>query len=380
MDLILLISSFVQSFIIYIFIYYITKKEITFRSIFVMFSILFFAFSLTYYGQNIKYLLLLPIIFLFNVYILKNNTYKSFLITTTIYVLYVFLTTISHMIGIYLSIEILGLEQVYIVQNIIKIILSISLIISIKDIIHKVIDRLNDADNLLRPIITISSIILIILIGVYGFCFQGMYMFVNSIDRSNYMNLFFLITLTIITFLIVGIIYFINNYIYYKKKVKDIEERSKIDTMTKAFRREFGMKYLKKLISKGKENLIICYIDVNNLKVVNDTFGHQEGDKLLKKITETIRDNIRDEDFLVRLGGDEFLLIINEEDMKIAEILMENIVGELEYINFITDYNYNLSISYGFSKYNSNENITIQELINKADQSMYRHKKEMKNL
>ncbi|MBN7575342.1 hypothetical protein C1H57_09175 [Clostridium sp. 2-1] len=67
--------------------------------------------------------------------------------------------------------------------------------------------------------------------------------------------------------------------------------------------------------SNGK-NIVLCFVDVDRLKIANDTFGHEEGDNLLINVTNILKESIRKTDFIIRLGGDEFLIVFPNITMK----------------------------------------------------------------
>lgn len=123
----------------------------------------------------------------------------------------------------------------------------------------------------------------------------------------------------------------------------------------------------------------VCFLDLDGFKEVNDTLGHAKGDKLLKAVSERIKKAFREDDFVGRLSGDEFILIVEGGDIeqelmfpldRIIKSLSEdfNLYGEVA----------NVSASIGVSLY-PEQGETIQELLSKADQAMYRAKHSGKN-
>ena len=92
-----------------------------------------------------------------------------------------------------------------------------------------------------------------------------------------------------------------------------------IDSMTGVLNRKSGLGLLErelKLAKDNDENLIISFIDVDGLKIINDTFGHEQGDKLLISVAEILKKSIRKTDFAIRMGGDEFLVVFPKTTMK----------------------------------------------------------------
>ncbi len=119
----------------------------------------------------------------------------------------------------------------------------------------------------------------------------------------------YLITLMFLFSLLVGYLVYINRLKYYR-----IKYISEYDPLTKTLNRRAGYRKITDLITKANKHnthFFLCFIDVNGLKLVNDNLGHDMGDSLLKNITDCIKLNIRDKDFIIRLGGDEFLIVLD---------------------------------------------------------------------
>lgn len=153
-----------------------------------------------------------------------------------------------------------------------------------------------------------------------------------------------------------------------------------IDAMTGVLNKKSGLEVLERefeLSNNSMDNLVICFIDVDGLKIVNDTFGHKEGDKLLINITKILKESIRKTDFVIRMGGDEFLVVFPQMTIKEVNNVLERVLVLLDEINNANE-KYNLSISYGFYQYEreTKKELTINELIKRADAEMYKMKRE----
>lgn len=142
------------------------------------------------------------------------------------------------------------------------------------------------------------------------------------------------------------------------------------DHLTGVYNRRFFEEKLKSLDTKQNLPLSIIMSDVNGLKMVNDSFGHDSGDMLLIKAADTIRNACREDDIIARIGGDEFIIILPktsaEEAVKIA-----NRIKELA--QNIKVANVDLSISYGHDTKVIDKQ-SIVEVIANAENHMYRHK------
>ena len=123
----------------------------------------------------------------------------------------------------------------------------------------------------------------------------------------------------------------------------------------------------------GNYKVEVLFIDLDNFKRINDAFGHSKGDKVLKKVSEIIRESIRDEDIPVRYGGDEFVVILKTKDKSIGYIVGERIRRRIEE----TFSQYGLSASYGVAIF-PDDSEDAEELIDIADRRMYEMKREKK--
>ncbi|MFA9398696.1 MAG: GGDEF domain-containing protein [Clostridiaceae bacterium] len=164
------------------------------------------------------------------------------------------------------------------------------------------------------------------------------------------------------------------------KQRKEIEDKlnyyANKDSLTNIFNRRSGLYQLKEQINYVKENpkllLSISYIDINSLKKVNDVYGHNEGDILIKNVTNIINKNISNTDILVRLGGDEFLLIMPNNDYKKALETIKNIKNSLELYNKSKIKTYINSISSGVVEFTPD--LDLESYVNLADNEMYKEK------
>lgn len=156
---------------------------------------------------------------------------------------------------------------------------------------------------------------------------------------------------------------------------------AEIDTMTGALNRRAGINKLEDIFNKSKqyrEKISICFIDINGLKDVNDTLGHNAGDELIKTSLGILKNSITDKDFIVRLGGDEFLIVFPKTEAKEAEEAWNKAVIGFEKINSEDNREYLISVSHGIAEYTPQAKNYLDELISEADKKMYDEKREIK--
>jgi len=142
------------------------------------------------------------------------------------------------------------------------------------------------------------------------------------------------------------------------------------DQLTGLYNRRFFEKELKRLDTNPYFPLTLAMFDVNGLKLTNDAFGHQMGDKLLRVVGETIKNICRKNDIISRIGGDEFILVLPQTSYAETEAIIKRIYREFEQIKLDKVV---ISVSAGWETKNSDEQ-DIMDVFARAEESMYRKK------
>lgn len=125
---------------------------------------------------------------------------------------------------------------------------------------------------------------------------------------------------------------------------------------------------------EGKKVLVI-YVDMNNLKIINDRYGHEEGDFSLKFIAETLSGVMRKKGIAGRIGGDEFACITEYSGDDEGEALLADIYEQFDSYNAGSSKPYNLTVSAGACLLRSTEKLTLKEALTQADEKLYEVKK-----
>jgi diguanylate cyclase (GGDEF)-like protein len=161
---------------------------------------------------------------------------------------------------------------------------------------------------------------------------------------------------------------------------RQVKYFSEFDAMTGVYNRRAGLEKIEKLLASSKScsTNCICFIDINGLKEVNDTLGHEAGDALIKTVVEGIKRNTRESDFISRLGGDEFLIIFEGLAIDQAEEVWSRITQYFSKINETGAYRYLVSVSHGIEEFDCGMQRQIDRVINIADEKMYREKIQIK--
>ncbi len=126
----------------------------------------------------------------------------------------------------------------------------------------------------------------------------------------------------------------------------------------------------------GGQTIALAYIDLDNFKAINDTFGHSVGDQLLKLAAQTIKKNLRDGDMMARLGGDEFAVLLpgatEDSSLTVMKRMREHFMNE------VTERKWPVSFSMGLVLFKKIPD-SVDEMIKKADNLMYTVKDSGKN-
>jgi len=139
------------------------------------------------------------------------------------------------------------------------------------------------------------------------------------------------------------------------------------------------LKYAVKHAKRYNKNMALFFIDLDHFKEINDSLGHQIGDKVLIEVTKRFKSQIRDDDTLSRLGGDEFTIIMeNLEKVHHASILAEKIQQVLTNAMHIDGHTFYITCSIGISAY-PQDSKDIENLLKYADLAMYKAKDEGRN-
>ncbi|MCP4320659.1 MAG: diguanylate cyclase [Alteromonadales bacterium] len=164
-----------------------------------------------------------------------------------------------------------------------------------------------------------------------------------------------------------------------KKREREAIERSNLDPLTNLPNRRLLEQKLERTFTKAKQShkfIAFMYIDLDNFKDINDTYGHSVGDAILVGTAKRLQHCVRQSDIVSRLGGDEFLVVMdNLEDKSLVPLLANKVLNEFKKPFKIQTHLLDAEASIGVSIY-LNNGCNIQALIQLADEAMYQAKKE----
>lgn len=166
-----------------------------------------------------------------------------------------------------------------------------------------------------------------------------------------------------------------------KQAEEELKKLARIDSLTGCYSRGYGLELLDrqiKLSHRSKSPLLLAFLDIDGFKAINDTFGHDEGDKVLKEVANLFKSTLREVDIICRMGGDEFLLISLDSSLQDASLIKERLNKNLTKLNHSLKKPYKIGLSIGLSCYDPANPQPMDELIRIADKKMYEEKKKKK--
>jgi diguanylate cyclase (GGDEF)-like protein len=157
-------------------------------------------------------------------------------------------------------------------------------------------------------------------------------------------------------------------------KVTKLSQKIQFDSLTGAYKKSYFNQHLEKLITDQEEGVVVV-LDLDNFKQVNDTYGHQIGDEVLKEFVTVIQDNIRSDDVFARWGGEEFLLLLKHTEIENALKKVEDLRSVLNGHTF--KHVGHLTSSFGVALLDVKDD--LHSVLQRADKALYEAKESGKN-
>lgn len=168
-----------------------------------------------------------------------------------------------------------------------------------------------------------------------------------------------------------------------RKQNQELELLSNKDTLTGTFNRRYLNHILNVELMRAARTdglLSVLMIDIDYFKQINDTFGHQSGDHVLKRMTAEIADSLRDYDLLFRYGGEEFVVLLPDTSHREARNVAQRLCQKVHSIRFSDALaNLRLTVSIGVAEFPGMDIGTAEELLEHADQALYQAKENGRN-
>jgi len=168
-----------------------------------------------------------------------------------------------------------------------------------------------------------------------------------------------------------------------QEKLEIVETEANTDYLTGLYNRRAFMNILNNLFNDFKElnnKFSVILLDIDDFKKINDTYGHDVGDEVIKDIADVLRKYLRPEDIPARIGGEEFAVLITNADRDVAISVAERLRNVMENRHLFIDENTIIDYTASFGVASMDKDIdSPSELLKVADNNLYRAKKEGKN-
>lgn len=168
---------------------------------------------------------------------------------------------------------------------------------------------------------------------------------------------------------------------YYDRRRLEHQQIAETDALTGLKNRHFLQKHLPALINKaqaGRTSLHLAFVDLDGFKLVNDTMGHDVGDAVLVIASRRIHECLREGDIVIRVGGDEFVIILVDADEARVEHIMQRVVLSLKAPMRVGSDSVNISASIGVARHLTGQD--AEPLLLRADTAMYHAKRQGRNM
>ncbi len=130
-----------------------------------------------------------------------------------------------------------------------------------------------------------------------------------------------------------------------------------------------------KRAERTKKGVLFIYADLDGLKLINDTWGHQKGDEALIEAATILKEVFRESDIIARIGGDEFALLVSETPTTYASNVKLRLQRQIEQRNASANREYRISLCIGVAYYDPHNPVSLDKLISIADSAMYENKR-----
>jgi Amt family ammonium transporter len=169
-----------------------------------------------------------------------------------------------------------------------------------------------------------------------------------------------------------------------KKRMNQLYRQASIDSLTGLKNRHNFQRSLDHLLAKSKggtERHVLCYMDLDHFKVVNDVCGHAAGDELLKQIADIFTKSVRASDRLARVGGDEFAILLPQCDLETSKRICNRIIEDIHHYRFTWQQkSFSVGVSIGAIEFDSKYRVSDRsDLMLRVDKACYRAKQNGRN-
>jgi diguanylate cyclase len=163
-----------------------------------------------------------------------------------------------------------------------------------------------------------------------------------------------------------------------ERKLLETTQDAYIDPLTKVFNRKRFDEDIEKFDSSCKVYSVI-FLDIDNFKQINDIYGHAVGDRVLKEVGEILRTYLRRNTYAYRYGGEEFVVVLPNEDIETAKIVAKRLQEVIEHRTVTIDGNKTINFTASFGVAQKREGERFEDVLKRADEALYEAKRSGKN-
>jgi len=197
--------------------------------------------------------------------------------------------------------------------------------------------------------------------------------FTSGVLETFYLNL---LTTLLVTLIIILLIYkMINRHSAKLEKFANYDELTQIQN-----RRVFDENLQQTLLINGRKPVknSILFLDVDDFKKINDSFGHEVGDKVLIRLAKVLKESVREMDLVCRWGGEEFIISLVDASLEDSKKIAEKIRVNIESDSLLNAYiHYSVTASFGLTQIQERD--TLEKILQRVDNALYTAKEEGKN-
>ncbi len=179
--------------------------------------------------------------------------------------------------------------------------------------------------------------------------------------------------------------FFVGQLLKVNELEKQMRELAAYDSMTNLYNRGaclLALENTSRQIKRAQTDLVVLYIDLDHFKNINDTYGHDVGDMVIKCFANYLKKSLRESDIIGRIGGEEFLVGLPGLGLESGKIVAEKLRNGIANNPIAMDDNTTIytTISIGMSIYRHTEEINLREILKKADIALYNAKNSGRNM